>query len=454
MRELKIGTSWVRGVVGDALTPELVVNFARAFGTWAGGSRVVIGRDTRRSSVAMRSAALSGLLASGCEVIDLGLAPTPLTSFAIRELAAQGGMSITGSHNDARWNALKFLGPDGSLLNTVKSEELLDIYHSTSFRNAGWQDIKPVAENQSVAERYLEHLLSVLDGDLIRTRGFRVAVDFCNGTCGALTAKFLQSLGCTLLPVNEEPSGEFAHAPSPNRANMRQLSTLMKCFQADLGAAINVDGDRIGFVTADGTALSEEYALPLAAGIRMSRRPGTIATGFSTSRMIDVVAERYSQQVIRTPVGESFVIDQGIAEGAVLAGEGCGGVAALPASLTFDGLLTLGLVLEQMAEQELSLAQLAGQLPSFVMRKREIPCPPNQVYRMLDRFRDEYSTLDPDCTDGVFVKWKEDWLHVRASNTEPLLRIISEANSEDRADELMEQAQTFMRRMAFEFRGR
>jgi len=170
--------------------------------------------------------------------------------------------------------------------------------------------------------------------------------------------------------------------------------------------------------------------------------------------MIDVVAERYNQQVVRTPVGESFVIDQGIAEGAVLAGEGCGGVAALPASLTFDGLLTLGLVLEQMAEKQVTLEQLAGELPRFVMRKREIPCPPNQVYRMIDRFRDEYSNLNPDCTDGVYVKWEEDWLHVRASNTEPLLRIISEANSEERADELIEQAQTFMRRMAFEFRGR
>lgn len=454
MQELKIGTSWVRGVVGDALTPELIVDFASAFGTWAGGGRVVIGRDTRRSSVAMRSAALSGLLATGCEIIDLGLAPTPLVSFAVRELAAQGGISITGSHNDARWNALKFVGPDGSLLNTVKSEELLDIYHSAGFKNAAWQDIKPLVEDQSVSERYLEHLLSVLDADCIRRRGFRVAVDFCNGTCGSLTTRFLKSLGCTLLPVNEEPSGEFAHPPSPTPTNMRQLATLMKIFQADLGAAINVDGDRIGFVTSDGTALSEEYSLPLAAGIRLSRRAGTVTTGFSTSRMIDELAGRYGQQVIRTPVGESFVIDQGIAEGAVLAGEGCGGVTALPASLTFDGLLTLGLVLEQMAEKESTIAQLAGELPRFVMRKSEIPCPPNQVYRMLDRFREHYSSLHPDCTDGVYVKWQRDWLHVRASNTEPLLRIISEAESDERADELLEQAQTFVRRMAFEFRGR
>ncbi len=454
MRELKIGTSWVRGVVGDALTPELVVNFASAFGTWAGAGRVIIGRDTRRSSVAMRSAALAGLQSTGCEIIDLGLAPTPLISFAVRELAAQGGISITGSHNDARWNALKFVGPDGSLLNTVKSEELLDIYHSGGFKTAGWQDIKPVIEDRTVIDRYLEHLLSVLDETLIRQKRFRIAVDFCNGTCAPLATKFLQALGCTLLPVNEEPSGEFAHPPSPNPSNMRQLSTLMKCLHADLGAAINVDGDRIGFVTSDGTALSEEYALPLAAGIRLSRRPGTVTTGFSTSRMIDVLADRYEQQVIRTPVGESFVIDQGIAEGAVLAGEGCGGVTALPASLTFDGLLTLGLVLEQMAEKESSLAQLASELPRFIMRKLEIPCPPNQVYRMLDRFRDEYSELSPDCTDGVYLRWDNDWLHVRASNTEPLLRIISEAESETRADELLEQAQTFVRRMAFAFRGR
>ena len=309
MRELKIGTAWVRGVVGDALTPELIVNFACAFGTWCQGGAVVVGRDTRRSSGTLRAAVVGGLLSAGCEVIDLGVCSSPLVSFAVRELGADGGISITGSHNDARWNALKFLGPDGALLNAVKSEELLDVYHASSFLLAAWDKIRGVTSEPRMQERYLEHLLSVLDTPLIRQRAFSVAVDFCNGACGAIASRFLDALGCTLLPVNDEPSGEFAHAPAPTPTNMRQLATLMRLFQADFGAAINIDGDRIGFVTSRGIALSEEYTLPLAARIRLARRPGPVVTNYSTSRMIDALAGEFGQKVIRAPVGESHVID-------------------------------------------------------------------------------------------------------------------------------------------------
>jgi phosphomannomutase len=450
MRELKIGTSWVRGVVGDALTPELVVNFACAFGTWCEAGPVIIGRDTRRSSGALRAAVTAGLLSTGCEVVDLGIVPTPVVSFAVRELGTAGGIAVTGSHNDARWNALKFLGPDGALLNAVKSEELLDIYHGASFLLAPWDRLRPVEMNCGrLVDRYLEHVLSVLDADSIRARRLRIAIDFCSGTGAATATAFLRELGCVLLPLNEEPTGEFPHPPAPSVANMRQLAALMKCLDADFGAAINVDGDRIGFVTGDGLALSEEYTLPLAAAIRLKRRPGPVVTNFSTSRMIDKVAEQHGQPVVRTSVGESHVIDLGLAESAALAGEGSGGVAALPVAMTFDGLLTLGLVLEQVACTESSLGTIAQSFPSYSIRKRHLPCPPNLVYRVLDRFRSHYSELEPDCRDGVRICWKDAWLHVRASNTEPILRIIVEADTAERADNEMERAVTFARRATF-----
>ncbi len=449
MRELKIGTSWVRGVVGDALTPELIVDFACAFGTWCGGGPVAIGRDTRRSSGTVRAAVVSGLLSTGCEVIDMGVCTSALLSFAVRELGAAGGISVTGGHNDARWNALKFIGPDGALLNDVKSEELLDIYHASSFLLARWDRIRAVTPEPGIPERYLEHLLSVLDAPLIRERRFRVAVDFCNGSCGPVAARFLEALGCTLLPVNEEPSGEFAHSPAPTPANMRQLATLMRCFQADLGAALNVDGDRTGFVTDKGVPLSEEYTLPLAARTRLARRPGPVATNYSTSLMIDALAKEFGQKVIRTAVGESHVIDRGLTENAVLAGEGSGGVAALPSCMTFDSLLTLGLVLEQLAGSGESLEEMVARLPRFVMRKHELPCPPNLVYRVIDRFRYHYTREAPDCTDGVRVAWRDSWLHVRASNTEPLLRIVVEAETSTRADLVMEEALTYARSMTY-----
>jgi phosphomannomutase len=453
LRELKIGASGVRGVVGDALTPELVVSFACAFGTWCGGGPVVIGRDTRRSSPALRSAVVSGLLSTGCRVIDLGVSPSPLVSFAVRDLGASGGIAVTGSHNDASWNALKFFGPDGALLNAAKGEELLDVYHGAAFELATWDRLRPVEAAPGVEERYLECLASALDVDRIRERGFRVAVDFTNGTCGAVGSRFLESLRCTLLPVNEEPSGEFAHPPAPTAANMRQVATLARCFAADVGAALNVDGDRIGFVTGEGTALSEEYSLPLAAAPRLRRRPGPVVTSHSTSGMVEAVARSHGQRVVRGPVGESSIVDLGLAEGAVLAGEGSGGVAVLPLGAAYDGLLALGLVLEEMATSGRSLAELVDGLPRLFMRKRELPCPPSVVYRVIERFRRRHAGDAPDCTDGVRLSWDDAWLHVRASGTEPLLRIIAEAATPERAEALVDEAAVFARRVTFGHEG-
>ena len=454
VRELKIGASGVRGVVGDALTPELIVNFACAFGTWCGTGPVVIGRDTRRSSTGFRAAVVSGLLSTGCRVIDYGVSASPLVSFAIREFGASGGIAITGSHNDANWNALKFFGPDGALLNAAKNEELLDVYHGSAHVLATWDRLQPVERAPDLAARYLEHLASALDLDPIRARRFRVAVDFTNGACGALASRFLESLCCTLLPVNEEPTGEFAHPPAPTVANMRQVASLARVFGADLGAALNVDGDRIGFVTAEGKPLSEEYSLPLAALPRMRRRPGPIVTSHSTSGMVEALARAHGQPVIRGPVGESQIVDLGLAEGAVIAGEGSGGVAVLPLNMAYDGLLALGLVLEEMATSGRTLAELAESFPRLYMRKRELPCPPNLVYKVLERFRRHHAGESPDTTDGVRLAWDDaSWLHVRASATEPLLRIIAEAPDAGRAESLVEEALVFARRITFGHEG-
>ncbi len=448
VRELKISTSGVRGVVGDALTPELIVNFACAFGTWAGGGPVVIGRDTRRSSIMLRAAATSGLLATGSEVIDLGLCPTPLVSFAVRELGAAGGLSITGSHNDGRWNALKFIGADGALLNVVKREELLDIYHASAFSSAPGKLRQPLAERPRIVDRYLEHTLAALDVEPIRRRGFRVAVDFCNGACHDVMSRFFVELGCTLLPLNEKPATPFAHRPAPSIANMQQLAGILGYVDADLGAAVNVDGDRIAFATADGTPLSEEFTLPLAASSRLERRAGAIVTNLSTSRRIDALASRHAQRVIRTSVGEAHVMDRGLEDGAVLAGEGNGGVAALPTAMTFDATLTLGMVLESMAVTGGGPEEILDGLPRFVMRKGALPCPPDLVYPLLEAYRNAFADHAPDLTDGVRVEWDDAWLHVRPSNTEPLLRIITEAHTESRAEELFELAAARGRQIA------
>jgi phosphomannomutase len=234
---------------------------------------------------------------------------------------------------------------------------------------------------------------------------------------------------------------------------MRQIATLAPLFGADLGAALNVDGDRIGFVTGEGTALSEEYSLPLVVTPRLRRRPGPVVTSYSTSGMVEALARSHGQRVIRGPVGESHVVDLGLAEEAVLAGEGSGGIAILPLGVAYDGLLALGLVLEEMATSGRSLAELVEGLPRLFMRKQELPCPPTLVYRVIERFRRHHAGDAPDCTDGVRLSWHDAWLHVRASGTEPLLRIIAEAPTPERAEALVDEAAVLARRITFGHEG-
>lgn len=448
MRQLKIGTSSVRGVVGEQFTPALAVDFACAFGTYCDGGTVVIGRDTRQSSSMLRAAVLSSLLSTGCQVVDLGVCPTPLVSFAVRDLQAAGGLSITGSHNDSRWNALKFIGADGALINAVTNEEVLDIYHAREFTHVGWNGLQRWTTAPEILDRYLAHLLSALDVERIRARGIRVVVDFCNGTGAAVAARLLDALGCTLIPLNEEPSGVFAHAPAPTVENMRQLAALLRHLEADLGAAMNIDGDRVGFVTADGQPLSEEYTFPLMADYILSRHPGPVVTNLSTSRMIDEVARTYGQPVIRTLIGEGFVVDRALAERAVVAGEGSAGVTVLPTMTAFDGFLVLGTILEAMAVTGESLAALADRLPPAYMRKGVLPLAPDQIYSVLEGFRELYADQPMDRSEGVRIEWPDAWMHVRASNTEPLLRVVVEASNSERAQSLFDEVMTSAHRLA------
>lgn len=453
MKQLKIGTSWVRGVVGEALTPELAVSFACAFATWCDGGLVVIGRDTRRTSDMFRSAVVSGLLSAGCQILDLGVCATPQISYYVRKKGAAGGISITGSHNSAAWNALKFVGPHGALLNAVNSEELLDIWHASAFLLAPWDELKPVETVPGGDDGYLRHLLEALDVKAIRDAHLRVAVDYCNGACVDAGNRLLEALGCHVFSLNDDQTGEFAHAPAPSASNMRQVGALMRCVDADLGVAINVDGDRIGFVCADGKPLSEEYTFPLVARQAMKHTPGRIVTNLSTSSMVDRVAQEFDQPVIRTFVGEGYVVDRAMAEGAAVVGEGCGAVTLLPHSTTFDGLLAMGIVLEAMATSGKRLDELADSLPKLHMRKGEISLSPDLTYRVLQGFRALYADRDPDCTDGVRVDWEDAWLHVRGSNTEPLLRVIAEAATADWADALFDDAMAYARRLAARHEG-
>jgi phosphomannomutase len=440
MRPLKIGISWVRGVVGETLTPELLVDFACAFGTFVDGSPVAVGYDSRRSSPMVHAAVLSGLQSCGCPVIDLGLAPTPLVQFAIRSSRLAGGISITASHNDAKWNALKFIGKEGMLLNSFQSQEVMDIYHLGEFRKNSWNSLGKVRPLPGISERYFDYLLARLDVPSIRKAHFKVVSDCCAGAGARLIPAFLERLGCKVIRLNDEPDGEFPHPPEPNVRNMKGVASVVASVEADLGISVNVDADRLGFVAQGGRALSEEYVFPIVTDYLLDSTRGPVVSTLSTSRMVESVAARHGRKVIYARIGEGYVVERVQSEKAAVGGEGSGGVVVPRWNRWFDAFSTAAIVLQCMARTEATLGELANRLPRYYLLKGALPSSSERTYPILEAFRRRYQGNSPNLDDGVRVDWPDAWLHVRASNTEPLVRIIVEAEGETRARDLYDQS--------------
>jgi phosphomannomutase len=448
MKPLKIGITGVRGIVGETFTPEVAIGFAQAFGTYLDSGRILVCRDTRASGPMVRSSVLAGLLAAGCEIIDLGVCPTPSMQLAIPWLEADGGIAITAGHNPSQWNALKFVRGDGLYLNQTQAEELLDIFHQGEFAKATWDKIKPAINYEDAIEHHIQVLKGAFDVSAIREQKLIVTVDCCNGACSKLIPRWLEELGCEVLAINDDPAAPFPHQPEPRPETMAQLSAVVKAAGANVGFAHDADGERLGLVTELGEPLSEELTLVLAAETRFRQRTGTVVTNVSTTSAIDGIAARYGGNVVRTPVGQTFISEGLLEHKAVLGGEGSGGVAVPEVHSTHDSAAAIGLILERLAHTRERISEAVRQLPQLVMLKHNVPVAPNRLYSMLQNFRSEVERgqLTYDLTDGIRVVLPEGWVHVRASNTESLIRIIVEAEELPGARKLLDWARDRLKR--------
>ena len=443
MKPLKIGITGVRGIVGETFTPEVAVGFAQAFGTYLDGGRILVCRDTRSSGPMVRSAVVAGLLAAGCEVIDLGVCPTPSLQLAVTWLKADGGIAVTAGHNPSPWNALKFVRGDGLYLNPLQAEELLDVFHQGEFAKARWDKIQPAIQYQDPIEHHIESLKNAFDTAAIKARRLKVAVDCCNGACSQLIPRWLGELGCEILAINDDPNGAFPHRPEPTPATMAQLSAIVKAGHADIGFAHDADGERLGIVTELGHALSEESTLALAARLRLEQGPGAIVTNVSTTGAIEQIAARYGGSVVRTQVGQTYISEAMLEHKAILGGEGSGGVTVPQVHLTHDSAAAVGLILEGLARSDQRVSDIIEQLPGLVMLKHNLSVEPNRLYSLLQDFRVaiEREQLAYDLTDGIRVELPEGWIHVRASNTESMIRVIVEAEDATTARRLLDWVQ-------------
>ena len=445
LRTLKTGISGVRGVVGDSLTPQLLISFAQAFGTYLEGGTVVIGRDTRPSGEMVQKAMVGGLLATGCDITDVGIAPVPTIQMTTREAGAAGGIAITASHNPQQWNALKFIRGDGIILHPHQAEELLSVYYQGNFSLVPGYQIGSVQEDAGALQRHIEAVLCHADVEAIAGAAPKVVIDCVNGAGSMISRRFLQMLGCDVIAINDEPNGLFPHDPEPIPANLRQLEAAVSEHGADIGFAQDADADRLAVVSEQGTVVGEEFTLAFACDAVADRIEGPLVTNLSTSRMIDEVARRHGKTVCRSRVGEINVIVQMQVHGAQIGGEGNGGVIYGPVQYCRDSFSAMALVLAGLARRGGTVSEWAADFPPSEIYKTKMECPAARVQPALLALREACAGQTLDLTEGVKVLYDNGaWLHARPSNTEPIVRVIAEADTMQEARGYADEAMALM----------
>jgi len=433
---LKIGVSGIRGVVGEFLTPGLAAGFAQAFGTYVGGGRVVLGRDTRPSGEMVEHAVSCGLLAAGCEVIKVGVLPTPTIQVYVEATRSHGGIAITASHNPAEYNALKLFNHEGLFFNHYERGELLDLYHQSDFRHARNAEMRGVSSESEGPKRiHFERVLRHVDQEAIRKRRFRVALDGVNGAGSLLSVDFLANrLGCELHAISVDPTKPFPREAEPRPEVLGALSELVRDKGCDIGFAQDPDGDRLAIIDERGAALDNDDVLALAVDAVLARLPGDVAVNLTTSAAIDDLAERYGRKVWRSPVGEANVVERMRASGAVIGGEGAnGGIIFPPVHYCRDSYTGMAFVLDRMAATGLTVSGLAASLPRYHRRSGKLQFEHGRLGPMIQRLEAAFQGGRIDRADGIKMSWPGRWFHLRASNTEPLLRLSVEAATEQEA---------------------
>lgn len=446
MTQRILSISGLRGVVGDGLDPEYIVRFTAAVGTMAQGGSVVVAQDGRATGAMVKPAVVSALLATGCHVVDAGIASTPTCGVLVTHLSAAGGLQMTASHNPAQWNGLKPFSSAGSVFDAAAGRELLDILDKGSFDYAAWNRVGDVEVLDDPSSPHLEKVLGLVDVNAVRARKLKVVLDCNHGSGSVLGPRMLQELGCDVYVLGETPDGCFDHEPEPLKQNLESLCRAVVDRQADVGFAQDPDADRLAIVDETGRYLGEELTLALCAEHVLSRTPGPLIVNGSTSRVSADIAARYNCPFHRSYVGEAHVVARMKEVSAILGGEGNGGVIEPRVGFVRDSFVGMAYVVDALAAKDDSLSEWADSLPEYTIVKDKLTCPSEKVTAACEALRSEHSDATPTEGDGLRLDWNDRWLQVRASNTEPILRVIAEAPEESAANELCRQAMDIVKR--------
>lgn len=441
--------SGIRGTIGgrsgDTLNPLDIVKFTSAYATFirrsgkSNSQTIVVGRDARISGEMVKNIVCGTLMGMGYDVINIGLATTPTTELAVRMSQSAGGIIITASHNPRQWNALKLLNHEGEFLTKTNGNEVLDIAEKEDFEYADVDHLGKYTEDNSYDQRHIEDVLGLKLVDLpaIKNAKFNVVVDSINSVGGIILPKLLDALGVQYTFLNGEPTGDFAHNPEPLAKNLGGIMNEMASGKYDLGIVVDPDVDRLAFICEDGTMFGEEYTLVSVADYVLSHTPGNTVSNLSSTRALRDITEKHGGKYVASAVGEVNVTTKMKEVNAVIGGEGNGGVIYPESHYGRDALVGIALFLSSLAHKGCKVSELRKSYPNYFMAKNRIDLTPEtDISAVLDRIKEIYANEKVTDIDGVKIDFADKWVHLRASNTEPIIRVYSEAATQEEAEAL------------------
>ena len=433
----------IGGVVGDNLTPLDIVKFASAYGIWirshSDNNKIVIGRDARISGSMVQNLVMNTLVGLGFDVVDIGLSTTPTVEIAVPLENASGGIIITASHNPKQWNALKLLNCKGEFLNSDDGIEILKLAESTDLKYNDVDSLGKITELKNYIDIHIDKVLSlnIIDVNKIKSSNFKIVVDAVNSTGGIAVPKLLNKLGVEVIELYCDPNGHFPHNPEPLKENLTDLSSLVVEHNADLGIVVDPDVDRLAFVCEDGSIFGEEYTLVACADFVLGKTPGSTVSNLSSTRALRDVSQKHGCSHQSSAVGEVNVVEMMKKNNAVIGGEGNGGVIYPESHYGRDSIVGIAMFLNLLAERNLTALELKNEYPSYFMSKQKLQLNNDLNFEAIQEFlMNKYSYEKIDTVDGLKIDFEDSWVQLRKSNTEPIIRIYSEAKSQESADAL------------------
>lgn len=450
MSEIIASVSGVRGIIGDSLTPQNIIKFTSAFAEYcrkySRGKklRIAVGRDGRLCGEIIEQMVLSNLALSGFEVINIGIAPTPTVQIATEDLKCAGGISITASHNPQIWNGLKFLNPDGTFLDEKQVKDFLKTAEEGKFSYADIKYLKPAKNDFTWLDRHIEKVLKlkIINKEKIKRRKFRIVVDAVNSSGSLIVPKLLEKLGCKVIRLYCDGSGKFPHTPEPLPENLKLLSAAVRKQKADLGISVDPDADRLVLITDKGEPFSEENTITAVTNYVLKNtgaKNKSVTVNLSTSRSVDDIALRNNAKVFRSPVGEINVVKEMQKNGSVIGGEGSGGVIFPELHYGRDSIIGIALILSEFAGSNKKISEYKTSLPQYFISKTKLENvkDPDKILKNFEkRYSKDKDVIKIWTNDGLKIDFKNYWVHMRKSNTEPIIRIITEATSKAEAEKL------------------